>query len=157
MLATVSVPTGFATSMTIGDLNGDGNDAVVVASAATGQIFVALQRPNDPLSATSWDYQLQVSPGISSIALADLSGGGLLDIVVTNQITGEVTILLNSKTDPFSSQLVFRSGSGLASVEQDSGLPQVESQDTPIAVVAGQFSGHAAPGPGCARRRYQPG
>jgi hypothetical protein len=128
-----------------GDLNGDGLPDLVIASSATGRVYVALQRPHERFGHGSWDYQFQVSPGISSIALADLNGNGLPDIVITNQITGEVDVLVNAKTNPVSTRLHFRSGSGLTAVGQDGGATQVQSGDEPVAVVAGRFEGGPLP------------
>jgi hypothetical protein len=141
------IPSALPSSFVTGDVNGDGIRDLVMASAATGEIDIALQRPNDNLANRPWDYQLHVSPGISSISLADLNGNGLPDVVVTNQVTGEVDVLVNSP-DPataFSTQLHFRAGTGLADLASDNGSELLQSDDVPVALVAGLFDGGAIP------------
>jgi hypothetical protein len=128
-----------------GDVNGDGLTDLIIASAATGQVFVALQRPVEHFGHHMWDYQFQLNPGISGVTLADLNGDGLPDIVVTNQATGEIDVLLNSTTDPFSTRLVFRSGTGLYGLTAGDDPVPLQSGDLPVAAVAGLFGGGTIP------------
>jgi hypothetical protein len=140
-----TLPSAVPSFVLVGDVNGDGLGDLITASAATGEIDITLQRPNDDFSEHGCDYQLFVSPGISSITLADLNGNGLPDIVVTNRVTGEVTVLVNSATNPFSTRLVFRSGTGLTGLGTYNGWADVQSEDAPAAVVAGLFTGGTVP------------
>jgi hypothetical protein len=144
-LAAFDLPTELPSYLIGGDVNGDGLPDLVLASAATGQIFVGLQRPSEDLFYRPWDYQLQVTPGISGVALVDLNGDGLPDIVVTNQVTGAVDVLVNSQADPFATRLHFRSGTGLTAVQEYDDSYEVRSGDTPVAMVAGLFDGGTVP------------
>jgi hypothetical protein len=139
------LPTDLPSLAVAGDLTGNGLDDLVVASAATGQVLIALQHPKGDHSNRIWDYQIPVGTGISNIALADVNGDGLLDIVVTFQNSGEVCVLLNSRSAPFSTQLRFRTGTGLTTVDPANNSSPVQSLDKPVAVVAGLFAGGMIP------------
>ncbi len=128
-----------------GDVNGDGRVDVVVLSAASGTAFVYLQREHDKVRSRDPSYQIEVGPGASDAVLVDVTGDGLPELVVTDQVSGDVRVLLNSDDAPFESQLRFRSGSGVTSLEADDGPLLVESRDAPIAVVTGLFNDDAYP------------
>ena len=128
-----------------GDLNGDGLMDVVITSAASGKVFVYLQRPHDEVSGRPPNYQIDVGNGISDVTLVDVNGDGLPEIVVTDQVSGDIRVLLNSDTAPFDSQLRFRAGSGLTSVVEVEGSLQLQSRDASVAVVAGLFNNDEFP------------
>jgi len=80
--------------------------------------------------------------------LADVNGDGRQDILVTDQSPGRFHVFLNSATNPFSSELTFRAGDGLSSLVTADGSPQIQSLDTPVAMVVGLFQRRCDPGPG---------
>ena len=137
----VNVPGALPAHFLYGDINGDGLQDGIMYLGDTGQIIVYLQHPNDDLSIRPPDYLIQVGRGVSCMTLADINGDGRLDILVTDEATGEVHVFLNSATAAFSSELTFRAGDGLANLAQVNGTPQVESLDQPVAMVVGLFSG----------------
>jgi hypothetical protein len=125
----------------VGDANGDGLQDVVLNYAETGQIVVYLQHPSENFSGRAeLDYQMRVEGGVSDIILADMNGDGRLDIVATDQSSGEVHVFLNSAVNPFSTELSFRAGTDLVGLSELDGTSQVQSSGTPLAVVAGQFN-----------------
>lgn len=140
-----AVPGTLPSRVRAGDVSGDGLEDVIVTSAGSGKIFVYLQRPNDDISNRAPTYELDVGSGASDVALVDVNVDGLPEIVVTDQVSGDVRVLLNSAVAPFASQLRFRAGVGLTRVVQVDGAVQVQSRDVPIAVVAGLFNDDAIP------------
>ena len=55
----------------------------------------------------------------SDIAVADVNGDGLPDIIVSDQASGDVTVLLNDPAHSFSQSLRFRASTGLYGLEHD--------------------------------------
>ncbi len=139
------VPGILPSRLLFGDVDGDMLEDLVVTSAASGKVFVYLQRPSEDISVRPPNYQIDVGNGISDVALVDVNGDGLSEIVVTDQVSGDVRVLLNSADTPFASQLRFRAGVGLASVAQVADSVQVQSRDLSIGVVAGLFNDDAIP------------
>jgi hypothetical protein len=121
-----------------GDLNGDGRDDLVVAATGTNQVFVYLQQADGRFGPAP-DYQIGVGVNPSALSLADVDGDGRLDIVVTNQFSGDVSVLLNDAAKPFCSELRFRAGTGLYWVDQRNGNPVIHSFQGSAGVVSGIF------------------
>jgi hypothetical protein len=121
-----------------GDLNGVGRDDLVVATTGTNQVFVYLQHEVGGFGPTP-DYQSGVGVNPSAVSLADVDGDGRLDIVVTNQFSGDVSVLLNDPAKPFCSELRFRAGIGLYWVDQRDGSPVIHSFQGSAGVVVGRF------------------
>jgi hypothetical protein len=144
-VAELAVPGILPSRIMAGDVNGDGLADVVVTSAAAGKVFVYLQRPEDDGSSRPPAYQIDVGNGVSDVALVDVNSDGLPEIVVTDQVSGDVRVLLNSATAPFVSQLRFRAGASLTSVVLVEASQQVQSREMSIAVVAGLFNDDAIP------------
>src|SRR5207237_6224443 len=61
------------------------------------------------------------------------------------QDSGEIHILHNAAIGPFSTQLSFRTGTGLYGTAQEEDSLTVESREVPIALVTGTFCGGATP------------
>src|SRR5262249_6593554 len=77
----------------------------------------------------------------SDIAVADVNGDGLPDIVASDQASGDVTVLLNDPAHSFSRSLRLRAGTGLYAVDTTSGSPVVSSIAQSVSLVAGDFTG----------------
>ena len=82
-----------------GDLNGDGRDDLVVAAAGSSQVFVYSQDAAGGFGPAP-DYTAGVGISPSAVDLADVDGDGRLDIVVTNQFSGDVSVLRNEAGVP---------------------------------------------------------
>ena len=77
----------------------------------------------------------------SDIAVADVNGDGLPDIIVSDQASGDVTVLLNDPAHSFSQSLRFRASTGLYGLSTTSGSPAVSSFAQTVSLVAGDFTG----------------
>ena len=90
------------------DLNGDGSDDLVVRNAGDGTISVYFSAgdPNVPIPSLvgpkntaevlfGLSLTISVGLGVSDIDAFDTTGNGRLDLVVTNKLTGQVTVLRN--------------------------------------------------------------
>lgn len=76
------------------DLNNDEKvDALTIEYS--GGVFTIELSPGTPLQ--SQNYAFNLAPGLSDIAVGDLNGDGLLDIVIVNSQTDQVTIFLSKK------------------------------------------------------------
>jgi FG-GAP-like repeat len=152
----------FASRLAAGDLDGDGRDDLVAVTTAVGissEVFVYLQddQGNFNLLRNSRNAlgnfenggvsTIGISP--SDLALADLDGDGRLDIIVTNQYSGDVSVLLNTVSDPFAREQRYRAADGLAGQGQPfvtnllpaSTLPvTLRTSQRPIAVGTGRIN-----------------
>ncbi len=123
------------------DVNGDGRDDLVIGSAATGKVFIGLQRPAEDFSDRGWDYELDLGAGFSGLAVADVTGDGRADLVFAEPLSGTVGVRPNDPAAPFATQLRFRAGEGLVAVT----AAGASSLDTPVALAVGHFDADAAP------------
>ncbi len=134
------------------DLNNDGRDELVVRNAGDGTISVFLGTAFNP-SKVPGPYNPQLLPpsflapvilttglGASDVAAIDTTGSRMLDLVVTNQVTGQVSLLRNQGNGTFASPTVYRGGAGLSSVDDSSGSPQVLSLEDTAGVAAGPLT-----------------
>src|SRR5262249_21189355 len=104
------------------------------------QVIVYFQRADGGFGPAP-NYRISVGVDPSAIGLADVDGDGRLDVVVTNQFSGDVSVLLNNAAAPFSSELRFRAGTGLYWVDQRSGGSMIHTYQGSAGVATGQFDG----------------
>ena len=78
--------------------------------------------------------------GVSDVEAIDATGSGRLDLVVTNKLTGQVSILHNLGSGRFAPPVLYRAGTGLSAIDTSSGSAVVTSTDATAAVVAGSFT-----------------
>jgi hypothetical protein len=140
--ASPQVPGLLPARLAAGDLNGDGRGDLVVTAAGSNQVFIYLQDalgkfPDSP------SYTVGVGASPFAIQLADVNGDGLPDILITNQFSGDVSVLLNDPAAPFTQELRFRAGSDPFGLGQlvPSAATTVQSLNDPVALAAGDFNG----------------
>jgi FG-GAP-like repeat len=94
--APVSYPAGDNSfSVAVGDFNTDGKlDLIVTAPSSDGKTVNLLLGKGDGTFQTPMPYTVGMGP--VGVAAADLNSDGLLDVVVANQFSGDVSVLLNS-------------------------------------------------------------
>ena len=66
-------------------------------------------------------------------------GDGQLDLVVTNQLTGQVSVLHNLGDGTFAAPVPYRAGTGLSAIDPGS-TPEVTSLDATAGVAAGSLT-----------------
>ena len=136
--APVNMPVGyFPHAVAIADVNGDGLPDLVVVSAGGecgGYVSVLLNTTTPQAATPSFASQatFAVGYGPTSLAVADLNGDGLPDLVVANSRDNDVSVLLNTTTPgadvpTFSPQQTFATGM------------------QPISVAVGDFNGDGRP------------
>jgi hypothetical protein len=81
-----------ATWLAVGDLNGDGVPDIAGVSA---NIMSVLLNQGDGTFAPALNYVTGTDPNANGIAVGDLNGDGRTDLVVTNQGSNTVSVLLN--------------------------------------------------------------
>jgi hypothetical protein len=134
-----AVPGALPTRLVAGDLNGDGLDDLLVAANGSSQVFVYLQTPDG--FAPTPSYQLNVGLSPSDLALLDVDGDRRPDVIALSALSDTVSVFLNTPAAPFSSELRFRAGSGLVGLISHGGGLALQSHDTSVGLVAGDFNG----------------
>ena len=130
-----------------GDFSGDGKSDLVVRNTGDGtlSIFIAttLSGPIDPATARQPFLQaitLPVGLGVSDVEAVDSKGSGTLDLVLTNQVSGQVSVLRNLGNGAFAAPEAYRAGTGLSTFDASATASVVATQDATSGVVAGKFN-----------------
>jgi hypothetical protein len=133
-------------------LNGDGLTDLVVRNAGDGSLSLYYATTLNaigfigPVSAFAAPNFLgpttfPVGIGLSDVRAVDTTGGGALDLVVTNTLSGQVSVLLNLGGGVFAPPVLYRAGTGLSEINPGSS-PEVSS----LQATAGVAAGPRAPG-----------
>ncbi len=137
-LAGPAVPGRLPIALRAGDLTGDGRHDLAVLAAGSSEVHVYAQRAagfTQPLP----DLSLAVGASPSSLELTDLGGDGRLDIAVTNQFSGDVSVLVNDPAAPFTRELRYRAADSVFALAEHLGGLAVRSPLAPTDVVGGDF------------------
>jgi hypothetical protein len=148
-----SLTTGqFPAQIVAADLNGAGQTDLVVRNAADGSLSlyyattlsaIGFTGPVSSLAAPTFlpPVTLPVGVGVSDVQAVDTTGNGALDLVVTNKLTAQVSILRNEGDGLFAAPVPYRAGTGLSAIDPGN-TPDVTSPEA----TAGMAAGPLAPG-----------
>jgi hypothetical protein len=93
------------------DVNSDNKPDIVVANEGTNNVGVLLNAGNGTfLNQTSYSTGTGSNP--YSVAVADVNGDNIPDIVVANQVTNNVGVLINAGNGTFLNQTTYSTGIG---------------------------------------------
>jgi hypothetical protein len=124
----VSYASGAAYTVAVGDFNGDGIPDLAVAnnngSASPGSVSVLLGNGDGTFKAP---VAYAAGSEAMSLAVGDLNGDGILDLVVVNHNSGTVSVFLGNGDGTFQSQVTYATGSG------------------PMSAAVGDFNGDGIP------------
>jgi FG-GAP-like repeat len=142
-----SLSTGqFPAQIIAADLDDDGWDDLVVRNAGDGTLsvfyankFIGPINPGFIPSSFLPPVTLNVGLGISDVQAVDTTGSGRLDLVVTNKLTGQVSVLMNLGDGRFAAPVPHRAGTGLSAVDPSS-TPEVTSLDATAGVASGTLT-----------------
>src|SRR5262249_51885822 len=85
-------------------------------------------------------YQLDVGLSPSDLTLLDVDGDRRPDVVALSALSDTVNVFLNTPAAPFSSELRLRAGNGLSGLIPHGDGLALQSHDTPVSLVAGDFN-----------------
>jgi len=124
----------FPVSVTVADVNGDGNQDLIVANVGSNNVSVLLGQ-GDGTFQPGQLFAVGTSP--SAVAVADLNGDGHPDLVVANASSNDVSVLLGQGDGTFAAQQPFAAGTSPRSVA----VADLNGDNHPDLVVANQDAG----------------
>jgi hypothetical protein len=134
------------------DLNGDGWTDLIVRDAGDGTLAVYSGSKFDrskffgPINPQFVPPSflppiiLSVGPGVSDVQAVDTTGTGVLDLVITSQVTGLVSILRNLGRASFAAPEPYRAGAGFYALDTSAASPVVTSLESTAGMAAGRFT-----------------
>jgi hypothetical protein len=136
------------------NLDGTGYDDLVVRNAGDGSLsvfwgdtFTGPGRPGPDVPIFQPSSPIPVGLGVSDVAAVDTAadgrdtaGDGRLDLVVTNKLTGQVSVLLNQWNGTFAAPIPYCGGTGISAIEPGS-PPEVANLGATAGVAAGPLTG----------------
>ncbi len=124
------------------DLTGTGlPDDLVVANDLDNSVIVALQTTSGQLTPSA---PLPVGDAPDDMTVVRSPGSPYPDIAVSDESSGDVTILLNDANHTFTTSERFRTDTGLYALDPSSSSPAVVSLASPVGLAAGDFTGFGA-------------
>ena len=131
-----SLPTGALPSQIIAaDLNGNLDLVVLNAGDGTLSVFFGTDVPPQFLPPVT----IPVGLGVSGVEAVDMTGNGQLDLVVTNQDTGDVRVITFSGNGIAGAPSLYPAGSGPYALADD-GTTDLVSQEGTAGAAAGRFT-----------------
>ncbi|MCF8449062.1 MAG: FG-GAP-like repeat-containing protein, partial [Taibaiella sp.] len=146
----VTFATGtLATSVAIGDIDGDGKPDLAVANASSNNVSV-LRNTSTSGSITSGSFATQVTfatgNGPYNVTIGDIDGDGKPDLAVANQTSNNVSILRNTSSSgsitsgSFDSQVTFATGAQPVSIA----ISDIDGDTKPDLAVANYVSSNVS-------------
>src|SRR5262249_2283705 len=118
-------------------LTNDGLDDLVLDDSRGDAVAVALQGPSGKFTLQT----VQETGGTpSDLAVTAVDGDGRPDVVVSDQATGDVTVLYNDAAHSFATTARFRAAAGPFGLDTSSGSAQVSSLALSVSLAAGDFT-----------------
>ena len=102
------------TSVTLGDVNGDGRLDLIIANFDSSTASVLLGNGNGTFQAKT-DFVTGANP--QSVTLGDVNGDGKLDLITANYSSANVSVLLGNGDGTFGAKTDFRTGTNPSSVK----------------------------------------
>ena len=137
-----------ANSIAIGDITGDGNLDLVIASSSSASVLPLIGNGSGGFTPAAIR---SVAGNVSDLALADLNGDSKLDLVTANSSTGNVSVCNGNGTGTFANPTNQNTGSGASGVfvtdlDGDKKLDVVVSNATAmnVSVLTGDGTGALA-------------
>jgi hypothetical protein len=103
----------FASSVAVGDFNGDGNPDLAVAASGQNYVNVLLGIGDGTFGPASY---VPVGNGPNSVAVGDFNGDGKLDFVTANVLSNTVSLVLGNGNGSFAPATTYATGPGPQSV-----------------------------------------
>jgi hypothetical protein len=130
------------------DLNHDRRLDLVVRNAGDGTLSVFFNGGPGPLwsrfSPFSLPELMPVGPGVSDVRAVDTRGDGSLDLVITDKLSGQVSLLHNWGVGSFADPVPYRAGTGLSAIDPGR-TPEVTSLEATTDVAAGPLTPGSPP------------
>ena len=129
------------------DLNGNNEDGLIIRNAGDGTLTIYMTGSNPLAAGFMQPITRMVGTGISDVSVADVNQDGRLDILLANQTSGLVEVILNLGDGQFSQPTLYRAGVGLSAVIGGSNTTplSVLSQDGTIGVAAAAVTAGGPP------------
>ncbi len=134
------------------DLSGTGWDDLVVRNAGSGTLSIYYGAGDKTVSGLEFSgpkdtgnqlfgfpVTVPVGVGVSDVQGVDTTADGRLDLVVTDKLTGQVSVLLNQGGGKFAAAVPYRAGTGLSTVDSGSS-PEITDPDATAGVAAGPIT-----------------
>ena len=125
------------------DLNGSGWDGLVVRNAGDGTLSLFFSNTLGSFATSFNPFQspvtLFVGLGVSNVEAVQNPSGGGIELVVTNELTGQVSTLGDGSGGVVAAPEPFPAGTGLSAIDPG-GTPEVTSLEATTGVAAGTLT-----------------